>query len=165
MSKSHAKTSTSFKYNGRFDYEDFYLTFYNTITSNGYLVIKEAFAQKEKGVEELELDWDFVREVDDYTRFEVTVKVLIDGLTDVVVKKGDREVATNKGDVLVRISGEVITDWQGRWERSPFLEKLRDFYERYLFKQTLEEYALEVYNDVFLFEGEIKAFFELPSLT
>jgi len=163
MSLKHEVAKTRFKLSGRFDYKAFYDHFYGVIASNGYIVLDESYEQKFKGpVQKVEVTWEFFKEVDDYTKFLINVEVIIKNFTEVIVKKGDKEVKVNEGDVYVLIHGRMETDWQNLWEKNSFLEKLRDFYERYFFKKTKDDYIVEVYKDVFLFENEVKSFFELP---
>lgn len=159
----HSVTDTRVQFSGRFDYKDFYEFLFNVVAANGYVITDESHSQKDKGgFEKVEVEWSFERLVDDYTKFVIKLHLLIRNLRDVVVKKGGDEVRVKEGDVDLTMEGVVVTDRQGLWEKNKFLEVLRDFYERYLFKPTLESYQIEVYNDVFLFENEVKSFFTMP---
>jgi len=164
MAKKHGDVArTVLKYEGRFNFKDLYEFFFDVVAANGYVVTDEAFAQKEKDVgDEVEIEWEFSREVDDYTKFEIWVGFYVSELTEVIVKKDGAEVKTNEGSIKIVVKGQVITDWQGLWESNKFLLKLRDFYERYFFKGTLDDYEVDVYNDIFLFENEVKSFLHQP---
>ncbi|MBD3312003.1 hypothetical protein GF352_00925 [archaeon] len=159
----HPVTDTRVQFSGRFDYKDFYEFLFNVVAANGYVITSESHSQKDKGgFEKVEVEWVFERLIDDYTKFVIKLHMIILHLRDVVVKKDGEEFKTKEGDVDLTMAGVVVTDRQGLWEKNKFLEVLRDFYERYLFKRTLESYQIEVYNDVFLFENEVKSFFTMP---
>lgn len=163
MSVTHEGATTRVKYSGRFDYKEFYKFFFDVIVSNGYVITGDAHAQKVKSTgEEVEIDWDFEKRVDDYTKFKIHVKIFVTDLNPVIIKKGGEEFNTDEGNVEVIISSRVETDWQDLWEKNRFLEMLRDFYERYLFKQTLDNYVEEVHMDAFNFGAEVKSFFNQP---
>jgi hypothetical protein len=153
----------SIVYSGRFDYKAFYDFFFNVIKANGYVVTNEAHSQKvRENAEKVKIQWEFERIVDDYTKFTIEVRFLIHDLTQVIVKKEGGEVKLNEGKIDIHIAGSIITDWQKLWEKNFVLEKLRGFYERYLFRSTREQYEVEVYKDVYLIENELKSFLQLP---
>jgi hypothetical protein len=163
MSSEYEITKTILKHKGVFNFEKFHKHFYSIINANGYLIVSDAHQQKDKSNgQEVEVDWDFEKIIDDYTKFKIHVHYIITGLKKVVIKKGDHDINTNEGNVGIKITGLIITDWQNIWEKTPFLRKLKGFYERYLFKKTLDNYWNEVTGEVFLFENEMKAFFDLP---
>lgn len=156
---------TKVKHNGRFDFKEFYGLLYDTLASNGYIITSEDFAQKvtDSG-EEVEVLWDFFKLIDDYTKFVVKAYFLINDLKEVIIKKGDKDVKSFTGSIVLLIEGTIITDHKGLWEQTPFLRKLRGFYEAYLFKRTLDSYQVVVYKDVDLFSKEMKSFFDLTAL-
>ncbi len=163
MSSKDPVASTVFKYNGVFNFDEFYKLFRETIEGEGYIIISEADSRKNKGgSDKVEIEWSYERIIDDYTKFTLSVEILIPSLKKVIIKKEGKEIKTSSGNATIIIKGVIITDWQNLWEKSPFLKHLRGFYERYLFKKTLNDYETEVYKDVFSIEGTIKSFFNLP---
>ncbi|MFA5406057.1 MAG: hypothetical protein WC307_01755 [Candidatus Nanoarchaeia archaeon] len=162
MSSKVEVTKTIVKHKGVFNFEQFHKHFYEIISANGYLLKSDAHQQKDKDDgQEIEVNWDFEKEIDDYTKFAISVYYIVTSKKDVVIKRGDKEIKTNTGNAALKITGTLITDWQGNWDKSPILKKLRNFYERYLFKKTFDDYYAQVMGEVFLFENEMKAFFDL----
>jgi len=163
MSIKHPPVAkTSVKFNGVFNYNDFFVFLYSLIKTEGYMITSDQHKQKMRDIgEKVDINWKFEKRIDDYTKFIIKVYILIMGMNDVIIKKNGKEVKMNKGDMLVRFEGSIETDWNNYWEKSPFLKKLRGFYEQYLFWKTLDSYGVEVYKQVYFFSGELKSFLEL----
>jgi len=154
---------TTLRHKGVFSLKEFYDLFFSLITGYDYTVMEDTHSQKSADTgDEIEVTWDFSKDVDDYTRFKIKVYFLIEDLKSVIIKKVDKEIKTNEGKVKVIIEGIITTDWQGNFDKTPFLQKLRSFYEDYLFRKTLDKYEGEVYTHVNTIIGELKAFLELP---
>lgn len=163
MSESRPFWKEEIRYIGMFVFKDFFNLMFNFMTSNGYIIDDDSHAQKEgdTGVE-VETLWKFWRKIDDYTKFRVEIYYWIQDMKEVIIKKEDgREVKTNEGNIYIRIKGEIETDWQGRWEVTPMMKKLRGFYERYLLKPVIDDYIVKMSIFIATFAGELKSFFNM----
>ena len=156
-------TKSALKHVGTFSFGDFYRLMYETFKTMGYIVIENDYKIK-KGAEgdEVELDWDAYRTIDDYTRFRINVHVFIVGLTKVQMKLSNgATVSRDKGDVKVTISAFIQTDYLNRWETHPLLKFLKGFYDYYIYRRQFEDLSNRIVKDLGEFENEVKSFFEM----
>ena len=123
----------------------------------------DLFKPKGEAGEKAEIDWVFIRKVDDYTMFEIKASFLITNMLPVIIKKGDKEIKTNEGNIFLRMKGTIRTDWQNRWGKNKFLAKLQEFYERYLYFGTLFKYWIELEGEITDIENDIKSFLNLST--
>lgn len=148
---------------GVFDMKDYYKFLYQLITSLGYIVNEKDYSQKDVASgKDIEFHWICEMLVSDYTKFEIWIECKVRGLQDVQVMREGVKEKKNKGEVELTIKGSIITDWQDRWEKQPLLKFLKGFFDRYLHKPTFEGYITRLWENVYLVENEVKAFFELP---
>lgn len=153
---------TRVKYNGIFNFSDFYRVMYNVFTSLGYAVDETKYRLKEKQTgNEVEIIWDNIKKVDDYSRFKITVNIFIAGLRDVEIQKGNAKMGSNQADIDIMIKAVIQTDYMDRWETHPILKFLKAIYDRYLYKPTFETWKTRIYEDVYTTENEFKSFFNL----
>lgn len=147
------------KYKGLFNLSEFYALIYSIMNNNGFIILDESHAQKEGETgTEVEVLWKFRKGIDDYSRFNITIYFLIKDAREAIIKKGSNETKTNEGNAYIKISGEIETDWQDKWEKTELLKKLRGFYERYFFVQTSRDYIERMFGIMAMIEGEIKGF-------
>ncbi len=163
MVETRQIASVTLKQKSIFDMGDYYKFLYQLITSLGYIVNEDDYSQKDTpSGKEIEFHWTCEMEVDDYTKFKIWIECKVRGLQDVqVVREGIKE-KKNKGEVELTIKGHILTDYKDRWEKNPVLKFLKGFYDRYLYKPTFEGYIEKIWENVYLIENEVKAFFELP---
>jgi len=161
--KSRAFWKEELHFTGIFNYKDFFNMLYNVVTANGYTIMDDSHTQKEGDTgTEVEVKWEFERRVDDYTKFHIIIYYLITDMKEVIIKKEDgSEVRTNEGNVYVKINGAIELDWQNRWERTEFLKKMRNFYNRYLYKPVIDDYIIKMSAMINTIAEELKSFFKV----
>ncbi len=154
---------TMIKPRGIFDMGDYYKFLYNLIQSLGYAIGEDDYSQKELPAgKDIEFHWTCIMNVDDYTQFELKIECKVRGLQEVQVVRENIKEKKNKGEVELTVKGNIITDYNDRWEKQPLLKFLKKFYDNYLYRSTWESYYAKLNENVFLIENEAKAFFELP---
>ncbi len=156
-------TKSKIKHVGTFSFGDFYKLMYETLKSMGYVVIENEYKIK-KGAEgdEVEINWDAYKTIDDYTRFRLNVFVFIVGLKKVQMKlPNGATVSRDSGDVSVSISGFIQTDYLNRWETHPLLKFLKGIYDYYIYRKQFEDLMSKVVRELGEFENELKSFFEM----
>jgi hypothetical protein len=151
------------KYKGIFEFDDYYRILYDLFTAQGYMVDEVKYRQKEApdGSREVEIIWKCIKDVDDYTRFLIEVTTFIVGMKEIPVQRGEMKTVATRGDIEIRMKSVLVTDYQDRWETSPFLKFLKGVYDRYIYRSTFEGYKDKVREEMYLVENEIKAFFNL----
>ena len=150
------------KFAGKFDLGDYYRLLYDIFRSMGYEVEESKYKHKTKpGGDELEIEWNCYKKVDDYTRFKIFAKTLIVGLKEVSVQIDGVPSKRHNGDTELEMKCVVQTDFTNRWETHPMLKFFRGVYEAYIYKSTLETWMIKLQTEMETVENEMKAFFNM----
>jgi len=154
--------SARIKYAGKFDLGDYYRLLYDLFRSLGYDVEEQKYKHKTKPEgDEIELEWNCYKKVDDYTRFKIFAKTLIVGLHKVQVQVEGVTTSKHVGDCELSFKAVLQTDFTNRWETHPFLKFMKGFYDAYIYKGQLEEWKVKILEDMNTVENEMKAFFNM----
>jgi hypothetical protein len=150
------------KYTGIFDFGDYYRMLYDLFTSMGYSVEEQKYAHKSVPTgDEIEIEWNCYKKVDDYSLFRIFAKTLVLGLQKVKVVVEGVQTTKNQGSLELELKCFVQTDYENRWETSPILKFLKGIYDAYFYKATLDNWKEKVAADMHTVENEVKAFFHM----
>lgn len=97
---------------------------------------------------EYEIEFFGVKNFDKYARFKIKVEVKAYDVKDIEIVKEGEKMKMNEGSARVEVSGVLILDWQGKFEKNRFFKALRDFYHKFIIKKTIEDF----YEDKFIME-------------
>ena len=106
----------------------------------------------------VEARWYGEKPINDYVSNFISVTFQGIALQDTEVAYEGRKIKMNKGQVILRIKGELILNRQGKFERDSFLKKVHD---RKIFRKNIDLYKEELYKKVTDFYTEIKAYLNL----
>lgn len=155
--------SSKIKYNGVFSFADFYKFCYDWLDQETGLDISEdKYGEKLKGdSKEIDVEWTGTRKVTDYFKFEVKVKFKILNLTNVEIAQGNAKTKTNKGSVEVATKGNLLRDYQGKFETSAFRKFLRSLYEKWIITSRIDQFEEKLIGDCDEFLSQAKAYLDL----
>ena len=68
---------------------------------------------------------------------------------------------SNKGGVEIKIKGDLIRDYQGKFEINAFQKFLRSIYEKWVIPSRIEEYEGKLAGDCDEFLAQAKAYLDL----
>ncbi len=155
--------SSKVKYDGVFSFRDFYQFCYDWLTEEySWTVAETSYIEKIKGdSKNIDVEWKFSKKVTDYFKFEGKVKFKVIGLTNVEVIQGGAKVKTNGGSVEVSISGELVRDYQGKYDRSAYRKFLRAVYEKWVIPSRVDEFEGRLATQCDTFLTQAKAFLDL----
>lgn len=92
--------------------------------------------------------WENTKNVDDYTRFKIWMKVYAENLQPVQADVDGKKKELHEGEVQIIFKSFVITDYGGKWEGNPYLVFLKGFFDKYLYgRQGTPYLAKGVYAD------------------
>jgi len=163
MAEKDQVFSSKVKSTGIFLFKDFYKFCYDWLTEEGgFDVAEEKYSEKIIGnSKDIDIEWVGTKKVTDYFKFEVKVVFQVIGLTDVEVNQNEVKVRTNKGTVSIKITGNLIKDYDGKWEKSPFLKMSREVYEKYIIKSKVDALANKLAGNCDEFLSQTKAWLAL----
>jgi hypothetical protein len=155
--------SSKIKYNGVVDFADFYKFCYEWLRDEtGLLLSEDKYAEKISGdAKNIDVEWTGMRNMTDYFRFEAKISFRVIGLTNVEVTIGGNKVKTNRGSIEIGIKGNLVRDYEGKFEKSGFQKFLRGVYEKMVIHSRVEEYQGKVAGDCDEFLAQAKAYLDL----
>ena len=154
--------SEKLEHSGIFDFLGFYRYAHSWLKDEGYGVTENKYSEKvSSDARDISIEWTATKEISDYFKFEIKIKIEISGLTNVKAQIDKEKRDMNKGKVTISTTGNLIKDPESKWDTSPFYRFLRDFYNKYIIPARVEDMEGRVSEDVSIFKEELKAFLEL----
>src|SRR3989344_8128472 len=155
---------TKVKFGGVFSYKDFYKFCCDWLVDECGLDVEESeYGEKISGSsKEVTIKWKATRKVTDYFMFEAKIEWKILGLSEVEVMQSDNKVKMNKCISLsLGIKGNLIRDYEGKWEKNATLKFWRGIYEKYVIKARINEYEGKLAGMLEEFSEQSKAYLTL----
>jgi len=143
---------------GIFDFKELYYTCYNWFSHEQYDLAEKNYTEKinPKG-REVEIEWDAVRKVSEYLKFQIMVRWRIIEMNDVEVEQDGKKIKLQKGDVEIRFFIILLKDYEHRWEGNSFSSWLRKIYDKYFIKSRIDKYEGKLVEEVNDLIGQAKA--------
>jgi len=152
------------KWKGIFDFNDLYRKMKFWLDFQGYGNEKSNF-KEEKYIERikgnsknLEIRWKGEKNVSDYFSFVITITFLVIGLSEIEIENEGKKLPMNKGEVEIKFTAELVKNRSGKWKKDSWL---RSFYERFVVRDRIENYKIELYKKLYSFHDEVKAYLEI----
>lgn len=155
--------SSSIGYTGIFSFSDFYQFCYDWLgEETGLDISEDKYSESLKGTaKDIDVEWTCTKKVTDYFKFEVKVVFQITGLAEVEIEKDGKKIKTNKGKSKVKVTGNLIRDYDGKFEKNAFLKFLRSIYEKWIIKSRIDQFEDKLFGDCDEFLGQAKAYLAL----
>ncbi len=161
-----ALKSTVFKQSikkvGYWNYKDLYGFIFGWLRDNGYSVKESEYTEKNSDFgKEISLSWEANKKVTDYFKNVISLRWSILGMNDVQIERAGKVEKTNKGEVKIEISADLVKDYDDKWETTMFNKMLRGFYDNYIIRSTTDEYEGRASGDARELVSQVKSFLEL----
>jgi len=149
-------------YEGLFDSADLFRFIEDWFQRNGYEKneIKNVERVGEKG-KYVYLEIMPYKEINDYTKTEIYVKIRINDLVETKVKKDKKEFKINKGKASIIMDAFVASDIRYRWASKPLFYLTRVIFNKFVYKEYMEKFEKALMEDVKNFHSELKAYLNL----
>lgn len=166
IGEAKAHPAFRLKYKGVFDYNELVTFIINWLLDRKYEVNESLQKHKMSCPHgfEIERNIDAERKIDDYFMYKVSVNLhLWDAFEQDAVKDG-KDVQLWNARMEVQIHFDVVCDYAGRYETSPFMVKLRNFYDQYIIKGTIiGGHADPLYYKLLSLHQKLKEFLEMET--
>lgn len=150
------------KHKGFFNYSELYNFCYNWFKDEGYDVAEEEYTEKLAGNgKEILITWKAKKKISDYVKYEIKAKWHILGMVDAEVMVGDKKEKSNKGEVKITVTGNLIRDYESKWDSTATLRFMRDIYDRYIIRETVKKYEDRLEDKAQEFVEQTKSFLNL----
>jgi hypothetical protein len=156
--------SSKVKSSGLLSFKDFYKFCYEWLTDETGLDIAETkYKEKLSGnSKDIEIDWVGEDKITDYFKFEIKVSFVIKHLTDVEVQQpNNTKIKTNKGDIEINVKGNLIRDYDGKFEKNSTQKFLRGVYEKYVIASRIKQFEAKLAEECGEFLEQAKAYLDL----
>jgi hypothetical protein len=151
------------KQTGYWTYKELYHAVFHWLREHNYKIFEELYNEKLKSNgKEVIIKWRCERKITDYFKYQQRIDWHIIGMKDADVEIDGKKISTQKGEVEIIFIAELIKDYERRWEDKPFWKFLRSVYEKYVVRETLEQYEDEVRDELKEMITEIKSFLRIP---
>ena len=140
MSHSFKVRTLTVRYVGIFDFEGLYRLMVDWFKKRRYWFHEHTYKYKvplPTGAE-LEIKWYAEKNITDYFREKINVEFHIWDYTEVEVLQNGVKKELAKARMDIKITGELILDWQDKFEGSKFKKLVRDFYNYHIIRKKVE---------------------------
>ncbi|MEM3113511.1 MAG: hypothetical protein QXI33_03770 [Candidatus Pacearchaeota archaeon] len=153
------------RYNGFFDFKETYQFVYRYMVEEGYDVEEQKYVENVAGdSKNIEVIWVASKKISDYFKNEVKFSWRVLGLKSVEVDKSGQKLKMNMGSIEIKITGNLVKDWESTWENNPTMKFLRGVYDKYIIEGRIKKYEKKLFDDVNDTTEQIKAFFAIEGM-
>jgi hypothetical protein len=157
--------SEKIKYSGLFSLKELYALVNEILEDRGYDPIEVSVEETvEKTGKCVEANLEPSKKFTDYAKSIIKIKIRTSDCTEVEVKKGKKKQKLNKGKLLIEVDPLLETDYEHRWEMSPYLYVFRTLFEKYIYTPFLSKFDKQIQEDVEFIKDQIKSFLNLQKL-
>lgn len=156
--------SSKIKSTGIFDFADFYKFLHDWLVEE----LRYADFSEDKYTEKLigdakniDIEWTCKRKMTDYFQFQIKVKFRILGLTNIEVTKNGVKIKTNRGSVEMAVTGTLIKDYEGKFEKTAGKKFLRSIYEKWVIPSRVNDFEEKLAGHCEEFLNQAKAYLDL----
>ncbi len=155
--------SSKIKYGGVFNFSEFYLFCYDWLSQEvGLKIAENKYQEKLSGdSKDVEVEWKCNKKFDDYFKFEAGVKIKAKGLKKKEIIVEGKKITTNEGSVEVEIKGDLVRDYDNKFNTTPGKQLFRTLYDDWVIKPKKDEMSGKVVGACDGFLTQAKAFLDL----
>ncbi|PIN73985.1 hypothetical protein COV20_02630 [Candidatus Woesearchaeota archaeon CG10_big_fil_rev_8_21_14_0_10_45_16] len=154
------------RYAGLFDLDTLYSSIIDWAKNYGYMWHEKSYKHKIPSVlgAEQELDWELSKNVTEYIKYVIKIRLLLTEMTELEVNTGGKTKQLTSGRLYLTMNGVVEWDWQKRFEKGGRLGKwLGKMYERATQKELESIYMDTLWYRMWNLQGMIKKILDLQT--
>tara|TARA_Y100000034_G_C6863089_1_gene393065 strand:+ start:997 stop:1524 length:528 start_codon:yes stop_codon:yes gene_type:complete len=154
------------KYNGLFDFDGLYAAIIDWAKNYGYMWHEKTYKHKvpsPAGAEQ-EFEWQMNKEVDQYVKHSINLKVHMWELTEVQVEVGDKQKTLSNARLYIWIEGDLVLDQDKIFKnRGKFAGTLGKWYRKLRKKDFDSVYGDAFYYRLWNLQALIKKYFDMQT--
>jgi len=162
--KINIASGLKLKWSGVIDLGDFYTKLKLWFDREGYgdefksfKEVKYVQRMKPNG-KEIDIKWIAERDKSDYFSNSISITFMIMGIKDVEVQKNGKKVKMNSLNLEIKLFADLVKNRKGRWKKNSIMKKI---YENFVIKERIDSYKLELYQQIYILQDEIKDYLNL----
>lgn len=111
-----------------------------------------------KNIEIILMPW---KGITDYAKYEIKIRIFMDNLKEIEVKKDGAKLKLNQGKVRFLFDSFLTTDVEGRWEGKPIFFFIRTMFDKYFFRSYTSKWEEALVEHTKELHTQIKSFLNL----
>jgi hypothetical protein len=149
-------------YEGIFRMDEMWAIINRFIKSRGYVIVETRNEEKltDDG-KDIFIEIEPYRKVSDYFRKIVTLEIYVRKLKDKTVKVDGKNQKYHYGEIEIRFTAQLMTDWRNRWEGTGFYFLMRVLLDRFVRYDVIREIENETVKDCLDMQEEIRAYLNM----
>ncbi|MDD2678339.1 MAG: hypothetical protein PHT91_04105 [Candidatus Nanoarchaeia archaeon] len=148
-----------------FSYSDFYVFLRKTLQERGYYIEEKSYTHSETSpLKNVSFYWNTVKNVDDFTKYIIELKVSL-SLEDVTVIKDKKKEMNSRGEGSITVRATLQTDYEGKWEETnAIISFIKVLFENIFQKGSIDEHSKRLADEAYEIENEIKSYFSMQRM-
>ncbi|MBW3011010.1 hypothetical protein KY326_02215 [Candidatus Woesearchaeota archaeon] len=149
-------------YTGLFSVREIFKLIDDWLGQHGWDKIEASHTEvvTEKG-KEIKISLEPEKKENDYVKYIIYIDIVLTEVEDVVVKKGKKNIPLNKGNVDISLDAKIVTDYDGKWVKSPIHLMIKAMYDKFVKKSEIDEFKAKLEKAVTHLNEQIKAHLNL----
>lgn len=163
MSEKETIFSSQVKYEGIFSFKEFYRFCHDWLKEEVELDITEEKYEEKilADSKDIIVEWVGTRKVTDYFKYELKISFTLRRIQNVEIQEGNVKVKMNQGQIKLSLKGNLIRDYDGKFEGTALKKFMRSVYEKWVIAARIEEYEDKLSGDCDEFLNQAKAYLDL----
>jgi len=150
------------EYNGIFSVQELYQIIDKYFREKGYdkreLRHHEHVTENGKYIEIELMPW---KKISDYVKNEIRIYITIYNLKDVIIEQKGKKIPMQRGELNVVVDAFLNTDYENRWETTPFYYFLRVVFDKYIYKGYIDGFEEKLKEDTSGLISTLKSYLNL----
>ena len=105
--------------------------------------------------------WRYKRDDTNYFRNFLKIDFQTLNVNSVEIMMNGKKVKTNKGDIILRVEGWLMLDYNDQWKKTSILRILDKWFVKRWYKKRIESYKKELWFEVYNLQDNIKQYLDL----
>jgi hypothetical protein len=101
------------------------------------------------------------KKLSDYAKSVIRMQITMRDVKEVEVERDKHKVKINQGAIEFIFDSYLETDYEGRWEQTPFYFFMRTVYDKFFYKNYTERFEETVASETAEAEAMIKSFLNM----
>ncbi len=149
-------------YQGLLNVNDFYRVMDKWFREKGFdKYEKRNVEQVFKEGRQIEIEIEPWKKINDYAKEVMKVVFLFTNVKDVTIEKDGHKMQMQQGKVAITFMGYLETDWEHKWEGTPWTFFLRAIFDQYVYKINTDKFYSLVAEDTMHLYNTLKAYLNL----
>jgi hypothetical protein len=161
MKSSSEVLEETIKRKGYWHFMDLYEFCFSWLKNHEFLLKENLYSEKlDTGGKEIKIEWEAERTLSKYFKEEISLSWHILLLNDAEIEVDGKKIKTNKGELKIKISAELVSDYKDEWKN----KAIQKIYEKFIIKDIGEDYEDDLEHTTKEFISDLKTFLEVQGI-